>query len=267
MPILPTLTAQNNFRVVLRGWVRVQTNKGVCDTLQDGLCTGANSVSATPQGAGNFVCSTDSEPNVVLARNNFCQDPATTYATGCTTAIGTTLNTRRTLATSCVEGGSNFPQSGTADAVCNQEVAAGLTVAMCSANPYLSACDVVGVKEAFTTVTTARDNLCTTSVANSDPFNALCGVFPTRNVQLVDYCDEPATAWEGRCVGGGLVDTGNAIANARANVCINNLAITTNGGTDVAAGSSLFSSPLHWFECCWRNNGYGNAIAVVCRCA
>ena len=218
------------------------TNKGVCDTLQDGLCTGANSVSATPQGAGNFVCSTDSEPNVVLARNNFCQDPATTYATGCTTAIGTTLATRRTLATSCVEGGSNFPQSGTADAVCNQEVAAGLTVAACSANPYLDACEVVGVKEAFTTVLTARDNLCTTSVANSDPFNALCGVFPTRNVQLVDYCDEPATAWEGRCVGGGLVDINNAIANARANVCINNLAITTNGGTDVAAGSSLFSS-------------------------
>ena len=220
------------------------TNKGVCDTLQDGLCTGANSVSATPQGAGNFVCSTDSEPNVVLARNNFCQDPATTYATGCTTAIGTTLNTRRTLATSCVEGGSNFPQSGTADAVCNQEVAAGLTVAACSANPYLDACEVVGVKEAFTTVTTARDNLCTTSVANSDPFNALCGVFPTRNVQLVDYCDEPTTAWEGRCVGGGLLDTGNAIANARANVCINNLAIITTADSAplVAANNSLFSS-------------------------
>ncbi|MCA8833976.1 MAG: hypothetical protein K8953_02725, partial [Proteobacteria bacterium] len=30
-----------------------------CDTLQDGLCTGANSVSATPQGAAGFVCSTD----------------------------------------------------------------------------------------------------------------------------------------------------------------------------------------------------------------
>ena len=63
------------------------------------------------------------------------------------------------------------------------------------------------------------------------------------NTQRVDYCDEDTTAWEGRCLGGSLVDTGNAIANARANVCIKNLAIitTAGGGDTVAAGSSLFN--------------------------
>ena len=58
----------------------LDANKGNCDTLQDGLCdTAVKSLSATMRGEGNFVCSTDDGPTVVLLRNNYCEDPATTY--------------------------------------------------------------------------------------------------------------------------------------------------------------------------------------------
>ena len=127
--------------------------------------------------------------------------------------------------------------------IVQKAVNGAITVEDCSANPYRAECIAGELLNEFADVTTARNALCTTSVSNSDPFHALCNVYPMINTQRVDYCDEDTTAWEGRCLGGSLVDTGNAIANARANVCIKNLAIitTAGGGDTVAAGSSLFN--------------------------
>ena len=226
----------------------LDANKGNCDTLQDGLCdTAVKSLSATMRGEGNFVCSTDDGPTVVLLRNNYCEDPATTYndVVGCRNAEGNNdgevRKVRKQLGVDCVKGNTKNDASLHVD--CTKAVNGAVTVEDCSANPYRAECRVGALLNEFADVTTARNALCTTSVSNSDPFNALCEPFPTRNAERVDYCDEDTTAWEGRCLGGSLVDTGNAIANARANVCIDNKAIitTAGGGDTVAAGSSLFN--------------------------
>ena len=226
----------------------LDANKGNCDTLQDGLCdTAVKSLSATMRGEGNFVCSTDDGPTVVLLRNNYCEDPATTYndVVGCRNAEGNNdgevRKVRKQLGVDCVKGNTKNDASLHAD--CQKTVNGAITVEDCSANPYRNECIAGELLNEFADVTTARNALCTTSVSNSDPFHALCNVYPMINTQRVDYCDEDTTAWEGRCLGGSLVDTGNAIANARANVCIKNLAIitTAGGGDTVAAGSSLFN--------------------------
>ena len=225
----------------------LDANKVNCDTLQDGLCdTAVKSLSATMRGEGNFVCSTDDGPTVVLLRNNYCEDPATTYndVVGCRNAEGNNdgevRKVRKQLGVDCVKGNTKNDASLHAD--CQKTVNGAITVEDCSANPYRAECRVGALLNEFADVTTARNALCTTSVSNSDPFNALCEPFPTRNAERVDYCDEDTTAWEGRCLGGSLVDTGNAIANARANVCIDNKAIITTAGSEtVAAGSSLFN--------------------------
>ena len=225
----------------------LDANKGNCDTLQDGLCdTAVKSLSATMRGEGNFVCSTDDGPTVVLLRNNYCEDPATTYndVVGCRNAEGNNdgevRKVRKQLGVDCVKGNTKNDASLHAD--CQKTVNGAITVEDCSANPYRNECIAGELLNEFADVTTARNALCTTSVSNSDPFHALCNVYPMINTQRVDYCDEDTTAWEGRCLGGSLVDTGNAIANARANVCIDNKAIITTAGSEtVAAGSSLFN--------------------------
>nr|MCA8836114.1 hypothetical protein [Pseudomonadota bacterium] len=239
------------------------TNKGVCDTLQDGLCTGANSVSDAKQGAGMFVCSMDSGPNVVAARKGYCEAPATTYATGCTTDIGETLTTRKTLATSCVEGGANFPKNGTRDPICDQTVdAAGTKVGACSENPYLAACTMAGVIEAFNTVRSARDDLCTSSKPSSDPFNALCNVFNTgsdgfdaivRNIEAerTAHCGtSKINPWDAKCEDDNLVTVADAaIAEARTNVCLANTRI------DATVTQALFDT-----RCAGRVNEAGDKV-------
>ena len=226
----------------------LDANKGNCDTLQDGLCdTAVKSLSATMRGEGNFVCSTDDGPTVVLLRNNYCEDPATTYndVVGCRNAEGNNdgevRKVRKQLGVDCVKGNTKNDASLHVD--CTKAVNGAVTVEDCSANPYRAECRVGALLNEFADVTTARNALCTTSVSNSDPFNALCEPFPTRNAERVDYCDEDTTAWETRCKDDVTTDTGNAIANARANVCIDNKAIITiaGGGDTVAAGSSLFN--------------------------
>ena len=147
---------------------------------------------------------------------------------------------RKQLGVDCVKGNTKNDASLHAD--CQKTVNGAITVEDCSANPYRNECIAGELLNEFADVTTARNALCTTSVSNSDPFHALCEPFPTRNAERVDYCDEDTTAWEDRCLGGSLVDTDSAIANARANVCIDNKAIITTAGSEtVAAGSSLFN--------------------------
>ncbi|MGU9963369.1 MAG: hypothetical protein ACNYPD_04595 [Candidatus Halichondribacter symbioticus] len=132
-----------------------------CNGILDGLCMGANSVK-TGQGAAGYDCLGDSTTNVAAERVSFCETPATTYTTGCTTLIGEVLVVRKQLALDCVATGV----SGTG---CGQEVATGLTVATCSANPFLNACEVSGVIEAFNPVRSARKTLCTTAATSFDP--------------------------------------------------------------------------------------------------
>ena len=94
----------------------------------------------------------------------------------------------------------------------------------------------------FADVTSARDSLC---LHSASPFDTLCNVVGAEqnNANKVEYCKMSTNTWQDRCKDDVTTDTGNAIANARANVCIKNLAIitTAGGGDTVAAGSSLFN--------------------------
>ena len=100
----------------------LDANKVNCDTLQDGLCdTAVKSLSATMRGEGNFVCSTDDGPTVVLLRNNYCEDPATTYndVVGCRNAEGNNdgevRKVRKQLGVDCVKGNTKNDASLHAD--------------------------------------------------------------------------------------------------------------------------------------------------------
>ena len=119
----------------------LDANKVNCDTLQDGLCdTAVKSLSATMRGEGNFVCSTDDGPTVVLLRNNYCEDPATTYndVVGCRNAEGNNdgevRKVRKQLGVDCVKGNTKNDASLHAD--CQKTVNGAITVEDCSANPY-----------------------------------------------------------------------------------------------------------------------------------
>ena len=125
----------------------LDANKVNCDTLQDGLCdTAVKSLSATMRGEGNFVCSTDDGPTVVLLRNNYCEDPATTYndVVGCRNAEGNNdgevRKVRKQLGVDCVKGNTKNDASLHAD--CQKTVNGAITVEDCSANPYRAECRV-----------------------------------------------------------------------------------------------------------------------------
>ncbi len=235
------------------------TNKDVCDTLQDGLCTGANSVSDAMQGAGNFVCSGDNEPNVVMARKTLCETPADTYTTGCKTEHGSeVLTVRDTLALACVLGGDKYLSTSSGrDTDCDQAVdASGTKVGACSDNPYLAACEVTGVKEAFATVLSNRNTLCISSEEpSSDPFDGLCDVFTggDRNIvtQRTAHCGTSKTnPWDAKCEDSSLVTvTDAAIAEARTNVCLANTRI------DATVTQALFDT-----RCAGRANLAGMKV-------
>ena len=217
-PICESATENSNYanrvasRQLLCGNDRLGAgaNKGNCDTLQDNLCdTAVKSLSDTMRGAGNFVCSTDDGPNVVLLRNSYCEDPATTYTTGCTNAVGAdgtnVETTRKTLAAACVPGASKNTTAGSRSADCDKPVngVSGTSVADCSANPYLKPFvnrGILGTE--FATVLSTRRGICgITGTVGSDPFDTLCNVIAsTNNAGKVDYCDESTgNAWQERC--------------------------------------------------------------------
>ena len=137
-----------------------------CNGLLDALCSDAASV--TTVGAANYNCLMDTTTNVVAARVGFCETPATTYTTGCTTAIGNVLAVRRQLALSCSGAGSGG--NG-----CGQLITATgtITVATCSANPFLTT-DGCNTDTGFDTERTTRRALCTTAGATFAPFDSKC---------------------------------------------------------------------------------------------
>ncbi|MCA8835647.1 MAG: hypothetical protein K8953_11245, partial [Proteobacteria bacterium] len=146
----------------------------------------------------------------------------------------------------------------------------GKSVADCSANPY-DTTDTLSCAEnpAFTTERMVRNTLCISSEEpSSNPFDALCGVFPMINTQRVAYCNTPTTAWEDRCSGSDVTDTGGVLEYIRANVCISNLAIITTAGADatVVAGSSLFNTLCNGLQVDATNTVAQARIDLAARC-
>ncbi|MCA8834352.1 MAG: hypothetical protein K8953_04625, partial [Proteobacteria bacterium] len=208
------------------------------------LCTGSATLETV--GAVNYSCLNDTTTTVAAARNLYCTTPATTFTDGCATdgshdgANGMVLAVRKALAETCRDGTS---------AGCTQPAdgLSGKSVAECSANPY-DTTDTLSCANnpAFTTERMVRNDLCisSTSEPTSNPFDGLCEVFAGRVAERTAHCGtSQISPWDTKCEDSSLVtETDTRIRDARATICINNEAIVTGSGNDVAAKSSLFNS-------------------------